>query len=110
MNAVTIQIGFSCEVYKLLSAHPIHVSCYWTKIFTVIKFVIYGIYYLDIDECSLKISDCHDDAICTNMIGSFSCQCREGFTGDGSNCQGRDKLIFLINVSKLKKIKNAFQK
>ena len=51
--------------------------------------VIYGIFYLDIDECSLENDDCHDDAICTDIIGSYTCQCKEGFIGDGKHCQGK---------------------
>ena len=34
--------------------------------------------------------DCHRDATCMNMIGSFECHCNNGFTGDGRNCQSMD--------------------
>ena len=34
--------------------------------------------------------DCHRDATCMNMIGSFECRCNAGFTGDGRNCQSMD--------------------
>lgn len=39
----------------------------------------------DIDECGLGIHDCHKNAKCTNTHGSFVCQCRKGFIGDGRN-------------------------
>merc|ERR1719331_42750 len=38
----------------------------------------------DLDEC--KLSPCSADATCTNTIGSFTCACKEGFTGDGFQC------------------------
>ncbi len=62
----------------------------------IIKFVIDETSYLDIHECLLEIDDCHDDAICTDIIGSYTCQCKEGFTGDSSDCQGRGQADFLV--------------
>ena len=41
----------------------------------------------DIHECS-KDNDCHSDANCINRTGSYACQCRDGFTGDGKHCPG----------------------
>ena len=42
----------------------------------------------DIDECSSDVDDCHNDANCTNTAGSFTCTCREGYTGNGTSCSG----------------------
>ena len=43
----------------------------------------------DVDECSQSVSVCHQHAECTNTIGSYSCQCKQGFLGDGTqNCAG----------------------
>ena len=45
--------------------------------------------YLDINECSQSPAVCHQNAICTNTKGSYSCQCETGYTGDGIfNCTG----------------------
>ena len=30
-----------------------------------------------------------DNAHCVNTMGSFSCLCNPGFTGDGQNCSGK---------------------
>ena len=53
--------------------------------------MIYEIYLkliLDIDECADASSNkCDDNANCTNTTGSFTCVCREGFSGDGVNCE-----------------------
>lgn len=33
---------------------------------------------------------CHDNASCTNTFGTFTCQCLEGFEGDGLiNCTSK---------------------
>ncbi|CAK8696725.1 unnamed protein product [Clavelina lepadiformis] len=40
----------------------------------------------DINECSDSISPCHSAASCTNLPGSYSCECRSGYSGDGTNC------------------------
>ncbi len=42
---------------------------------------------IDIDECRpLGENNCSAQAVCENTVGSFSCQCSPGFTGDGSTC------------------------
>lgn len=42
----------------------------------------------DVDECELKLDDCHANAICTNTHGSYVCQCRRGYFGDGhASCE-----------------------
>ena len=33
---------------------------------------------------------CHDNATCTDDNGSYSCVCKDGFTGDGFNCTGNN--------------------
>ena len=44
---------------------------------------------LDIDECSNGSHDCDINANCTNTNGSYSCTCKEGYTGKGESCQGK---------------------
>jgi len=45
-------------------------------------------FQLEIDECAEKKDNCHDQATCTNTIGSFTCACNSGYTGNGVNCDG----------------------
>jgi len=42
----------------------------------------------DINECLDNNGGCHSNAICTNIPGSFSCECIEGHSGDGFTCAG----------------------
>ena len=46
----------------------------------------------DIDECSNTSYKCDPNANCNNTVGSHRCSCREGFTGDGRSCSGRNKI------------------
>ena len=37
----------------------------------------------EIDECTASTDNCHAQATCTNLAGTFNCTCVDGFTGDG---------------------------
>lgn len=45
---------------------------------------------LDMDECSATYGQLCRNGHCVNSIGSFQCQCEEGYdlTQDGKNCVG----------------------
>ena len=43
----------------------------------------------DIDECDQVGHNCDKNATCNNTIGSFECICDDGFTGNGTNCDGK---------------------
>ena len=40
----------------------------------------------DIDECAIGADMCDTNAFCNNMVGSYNCTCKNGFTGNGFNC------------------------
>merc|ERR1712135_272326 len=42
----------------------------------------------DINECDAKTHDCDVNALCTNVPGSYECECQGEYTGDGTkgNC------------------------
>ena len=46
----------------------------------------------DIDECEMDKDDCHENADCTDTVGSYNCTCFSGYHGNGSLCTG----IFII--------------
>lgn len=46
---------------------------------------------IDIDECEVNNGGCHSNATCENTIGSFSCACKKGYSGDGINCVTMDE-------------------
>ncbi len=50
------------------------------------------------DEC--QSNPCRPYATCYNAIGSFSCQCMSGYSGDGLVCNGMSlsHLLSLINL------------
>lgn len=50
----------------------------------------------DIDECSAQTNPCDENADCTNNDGSYSCACKQGFTGGGKTCEGNINTIEVI--------------
>ena len=54
--------------------------------------------HADIDECELDIDNCHVNATCTDVIGSFECECNSGFEGNGVNCMSK-KFLCIIAMS-----------
>ena len=54
--------------------------------------------HADIDECVETPGVCHQNATCINSNGSFSCQCNDGFTRDGEECNGMK--ILMLEVMK----------
>ena len=46
----------------------------------------------DVDECNDGGHDCHSKATCKNTAGYFTCNCKDGYRGDGRNCEGTDQL------------------
>ncbi|MGH0160662.1 UNVERIFIED_CONTAM: hypothetical protein FKN15_041131 [Acipenser sinensis] len=45
-----------------------------------------GVICTDIDECQLDRRTCHAETLCVDTVGSFYCQCNQGFVGNGKTC------------------------
>ena len=59
--------------------------------FSLLLVIVLTQFVLDIDECS-GINMCSEDADCTNTDGSYVCNCKSGFSGDGLSCSGKQHL------------------
>ena len=49
-------------------------------------YIIQCLYISDMLEC--EGDPCHADAVCEDTEGSYTCECNDGYTGDGWNCTG----------------------
>ena len=43
----------------------------------------------DIDECIEGTAECHSNATCMNIMGSYACTCDYGYSGDGFDCTSK---------------------
>ena len=54
--------------------------------------------YTDFDECSdASTNNCNEFATCTNSDFGFSCECNNGYYGNGTACYG--KLYFILTTN-----------
>ena len=60
---------------------------------TFIPFTPYN-FVSDIDECSSNSNSCDANAVCNNIRGSYTCECKPGYSGDGNKCTGK---LLLLN-------------
>jgi len=51
---------------------------------------------LDINECLTNNGGCDANADCTNTIGSRTCTCKSGYSGNGLNCAGIFFFLFFV--------------
>ena len=54
-----------------------------------ISFIFFACNFADLEECSTNTHNCDVNADCVNTVGSYSCKCRAGYSGDGQTCNGK---------------------
>ena len=55
---------------------------------------------LDINECTeVGMNKCDSNAICTDVAGSFTCTCNQGYTGNGTTCTSEYTILILSMVA-----------
>ena len=53
-------------------------------------------HFSDNNECTLGTHNCHANATCNNTDGSFTCACDTGYSGNGVNCTGIQKDLWVV--------------
>ena len=83
----------------------------WSNIFVSLSFPqlilfkftpctqILTLFSSDINECLVDPSPCDDNAACANTEGSYACTCEEGYTGNGTYCQGNVYCILILYIT-----------
>ena len=44
---------------------------------------------IDINECTEQTHNCSVNGLCTNMIGTYRCECHQSCRGNGFECSGK---------------------
>ena len=58
-------------------------------------YLFYSRESIDVNEC--VTSPCHSNATCEDTIGSYSCECNQGFSGNGTTCSSKIRLCLTLN-------------
>ena len=66
----------------------------------------FDVFYVDVDECNDSV--CHTNALCTNTNGSYLCTCKDGFTGNGTYCEGKCLNSTLLRISIVQSLCRCF--
>nr|XP_058953726.1 adhesion G protein-coupled receptor E5-like [Pocillopora verrucosa] len=85
-NAIC-QAGFSSEGYRCVCV-PGYTGEDCAEALWFATSTVYVLKIPDVDECSVGEHKCDSNAECRNNVGSYSCKCKEGFSGDGQTCSG----------------------
>ena len=80
MNALTV-------IWK----NVVTMRCVATLQALIVVYVTVYLVFTDDDECANQGggNNCHADAFCTNTVGSFTCECNTGYSGNGVTCEGK---------------------
>ena len=73
-----------------------------TKCANLVRFFFFFVLYADINECgSDDFNNCHENSQCTDTVGSYTCSCNPGYTGDGFTCTSKSIMErdYIIQVS-----------
>ena len=66
----------------------LYMSMHWCSR-GLLKCIPHGLLsFTDVNECETGEALCDPNADCTDILTSYSCQCRQGFEGSGFNCTG----------------------
>lgn len=89
-----------CLCVSIISCPAIDFNVFWWWCWFFLFFVgilLWEIVFelTDVNECRAVEGVCHKAAACTNTIGSFSCACKFGYTGNGTHCEG-EHMIYLL--------------
>jgi hypothetical protein len=91
-------------MFFVIRDHASNISIFYSRLIcyllrryrvTVSSIAIFSNVYinsiLDINECAAdNLNSCDKTlGVCTNTDGSYTCQCKPGYTGDGRSCTGQ---------------------
>lgn len=60
------------------------------KLLSVTDEYLLVLFYSDKNECDSQVTGCSPHATCADTDGSFTCQCKPGYYGNGFKCAGKN--------------------
>ena len=85
----SVHLSFSFLLMGFIQLYLINGSQYSLLLLYYQQFYTHS----DINECLEGTHNCHANADCTDLTGSYSCACKVGYSGNGFICTG----LYLTN-------------
>ncbi|XP_020604386.1 fibrillin-1-like [Orbicella faveolata] len=81
--------GKNCLLSSFLDIDEKELADNYSNVSLSISGITQGVWStsVDLDECASGQNNCHQHAVCSNNISSFTCHCESGYTGDGFLCE-----------------------
>jgi len=91
--------GFTCSGNHLFFSFSLFFFLFSFFFSRIVNILSITDQLIDIDECSTNNGGCHATlATCTNTIGSRTCACKTGYSGNGVTCNGTFFLLFFSST------------
>ena len=107
LATITVLLMLSVLTHLVILSVPVTRDTVEMELHVLVSIIIWSVmnWYLslvDTNECFTGTDNCSLNAVCTNIPGSFTCACNQGYTGDGVSCVGkyqyRDIMTIFVNL------------
>ena len=97
---------YICVLLEGKEKHRNDINCSYFPNRSQLK--VFSCHVIDIIDC-INEDLCHVNASCSDIPGSYECICLDGFTGNGTYCEGMNIFLQMRTLVSLHNAEQSFQ-